>query len=267
MKIDTLINAVRKLETRALTRALSTKEERQLGAFCSEAWDRLRYAPNSTLFGTQKIIGKHKLPRYMYHITTEETYLSMLKDGKIKPHECMDSAAGTFLFDIKNFTRFWRKTKNVAEQPRTTLLSMVAGKLGFQTKGNIVMLRIPSSELDARTLRVRRQDLCRSGHGNILQEQENFMQNKFKFSDSLENLRYIMQGESIANVPKYNQRKLAIEYVTPQEIPIEKVELIGKANVSTEELDKAHWNMIDLPEIWKEMTKGKAEHKAFEYMI
>ena len=92
------------------------------------------------------------------------------------------------------------------------------------------------------------------------------MQNKFKFSDSLENLRYIMQGESIANVPKYNQRKLAIEYVTPQEIPIEKVELIGKANVSTEELDKAHWDMLDLPEIWKEMTKGKAEHKAFEHM-
>ena len=33
MKIDTFINAVRKLESRALSRSLSSKEQRQLEAF------------------------------------------------------------------------------------------------------------------------------------------------------------------------------------------------------------------------------------------
>ena len=267
MKIDTLIKAVRKLEMRSLSRTLSPKEERQLGAFFSEAWDKLLYKPNTSLFGIKKTIGKHKLPRYMYHITTEEAYLSMLKDGKIIPSQCMDSATGTFLFDMKNFTRFWRKTKCVAEQPRTTLLNEVVGKLGFQTNGNVVMLRIPTASLDARKIRIRRQNICRCGHGNMQQEAEAIMQDRFKFSNALENLKYTMQGENIANVPRYNQRKLAVEFVTPEEIPINEVSLVGKTSVNPEAISKAHWDMTDLPDVWKELTKGAPEHKAFEYMV
>lgn len=267
MKIDTLINAVRKLETRAITRALNPKEERQLNAFMTEAWDSLLYSPSKEIFGTSKTLGKHKLPRYMYHVTTEEAYLSMLKNGKIKPAQCADSSSGIFLFDIKNFTRFWRKTKDVAEQPRTTLLNEVVGKLLGQSNGNIVMLRIPTKELNAQTLRLRRQKLCRCGHGNIQQEQETILKDKYKFSNALEGLKYIMQGENIAKAPLYNQRKEAIEFITPNEILMDNVSLVGKANVNTEIVDKAHWAMQDLPNIWRAMTQGSPESKSFEYMV
>ena len=37
---------------------------------------------------------------------------------------------------------------------------------GFETNGNLVMLKIPTKELDARTLRVRCQKMCRNGVGN-----------------------------------------------------------------------------------------------------
>ena len=39
MKIDTFINAVRKLESRALSRSLSSKEQRQLEAFVGTGKD------------------------------------------------------------------------------------------------------------------------------------------------------------------------------------------------------------------------------------
>ena len=263
MKIDTLINAIRKLETQALTRPLTVRKERQLTSFFTEAYDKLLYSPNKEIFGTLQTIGKHKLPRYMYHITTEDAYLSMLKDRKIKPSQCMDSPDGIFMFDLKNFTRFWRQTKHVAEQPRTTLLNNVVSC----SDGNLVMLRIPTETLDARTLRVRIQALCRCGHGNMQQEQEMIINDKHRFSHALENLRYIMQGESIANVPRYNQRKLAIEYITPNEIPMSDVSLVGKTHVNPEIVNKAHWEMRDLPNVWHSLTEGMPEAKSFEYMV
>lgn len=268
MKVDTIINAIQKLETRAAARALCPREERQLSNFTAEAWDRLLYTPNKSLYGTQKSAGKHKLPRFMYHITTEDSYLSMLSDGKIKPAQCMDSASGVFLLDLKNFARFWTKNKDTAEQPRTTLLDMVCGKSEpYLNSANIVLLRIPTSALDARTLRLRRQKLCRMGHGNLEKETEKIMQDKHKFSNALKELKYMMQGESIEKAPLYNQRKEAVEYITPDEIPINQVSLIGKIGINKEYVEKAHRDMKDLPEIWKSLTQGQSEYKLFERVV
>lgn len=266
MKVDTLISAVRKLETRAISRPLTTKETRQLESFCTEAWDRMLYAPSKEIFGNQKVIGKHKLPRFMYHITTESAYENMLKEGCIKPSECMDSSKGIFLFDLKNLTRFWTKNKDVVEQPRTTLLSMIADKLGFETSGNIVMLRIPTKDLDARTLRVRVQKLCRCGAGGSEQDFQRMLEDPHRGSNALSSMQYAMQGENVSKVPLYNQRKNAIEYITPSEIPIEKVSFVGKANVDTKSLSEAHEQMKDVPSVWHSLTKGTAEHKAIEHM-
>lgn len=267
MKVETLINAVRQLENRAASVGLSPRKEKQLENIFSEAYERMYYKPSEELYGASKVVGKHKVPRFMYHLTTEGAYEQMLKDGCIRPAQCMDSASGTFLFDIKNFTRFWRKTKSVAEQPRTTLLNEVAGKLGYQETGNIVMLKIPTSTLDARKLRIRRQKLVRCGHGNQQQEMQDVLNDPHRISKCLENLKYMFQGENVANIPLYNQRKDAIEFITPDEIPMAKVSLVGKAKVDTKVTDKAHSEMRELPEVWKELTAGTPEAKAFEKMV
>lgn len=266
MKVETLINAVRQLENRAVSGGLSPRKEKQLGNIFLEAYERMYYKPSEELYGASKVVGKHKVPRYMYHLTTEGAYEQMLKDGCIKPAQTMDSASSTFLFDLKNFTRFWRKTKNVAEQPRTTLLNEVAVKLGYQKTGNIVMLKIPTSTLDARKLRIRRQKLVRCGHGNAEQNMKNF-NDPHRLSKTLEGLKYSFEGENIANIPLYNQRKDAIEFITPDSIPMSNVSLVGKANVDTKVTDKAHWEMRELPEVWKELTAGTPEAKAFEKMV
>ena len=74
----TFINAVRKLESRALSRSLSSKEQRQLEAFVDTGIETISKPSNIEVFGTSKNVGKHKIPRYMYHLTTESNYQSML---------------------------------------------------------------------------------------------------------------------------------------------------------------------------------------------
>jgi len=263
MKIDTLINAVFKLENRMLSRNLTPREERQFSAFFESAYENLLYKPSGSIWGTQKVIGKHKLPRYMYHITTKSAYESMLKDGCIKPSQCMDSSSGTFLFDMKNFTRFWRKTPDVVEQPRTTLLDWV----GKTDSEEIVMLKIPTKKLNAQTMRLRRQKLCRYGAGGAAKAQEKFAADEHRFSHALEEMRYAMQGEDVSKLPLYNQRKEAVEYIVPEEIPIENVTLLGQATPDKKTVQQAAKEMRDLPEFWLKLTEGTPEQTAFRHLV
>ncbi len=260
MRIDTLINAVRKLESRALIRSLSSKEQRQLETFIDAGIESLSKPSNIEPFGTKKVVGKHKIPRFMYHLTTESNYQSMLKDGYIQPHASIDSPPFVFLFDMKNFTKFWRKTRQVQEQPRTTLLTNMI----FDEKENIVLLKIPTKELDARKLRLRRQKKCRSGSSGFAEELTNFTNNPYKFTTLMKGIKYILSGEPAVKSSLYNQLKEAIEFMTPDAIPIDKVTLIGKTTINRELLDKAHTQMLDVPEIWKALTSGTPEYKAFE---
>ena len=59
---------------------------------------------------TDTQLGRRNLPRYLYHITTENNYQQMLKDGYIKGHHDLDlntHLSGVFLFDLKNFSKRW----------------------------------------------------------------------------------------------------------------------------------------------------------------
>ena len=198
----------------------------------------------------------------MYHLTTESNYQAMLKDGYIKPHACFDSPPFVFLFDIKNFTKFWRKTPQIQEQPRTTLLTNMI----FDEKENIVLLKIPTKELDARKLRLRRQRLCRSGQAGFAQDLSNFTNNPYKFTTLMNCMKHLLSGEPAVKSSLYNQLKEAIEFMTPDAIPIDKVKCIGKATINRDKLDKAHAQMLDIPEIWKALTLGTIkEHMVLLY--
>ncbi len=266
MKINTLISAVKKLENQAIKTPLNERKEQQLFNIFDETLTRIQTSSSSEIYGVQKVLAKHKLPRYMYHLTTEESYLSMLRDGKILPSKACDFASGTFLFDMKNFTKYWKETSKVAEQPRTTLLNLIATHLGYQTNGNIVLLKIPTKSLDARTMRLRVQEECRCGLGNFGNVITNSAEDKHKFSHSLEAFQYIYQGENVQKAPLYNQRKKATEYIVKEEIPMSNVSLVGKTNVDTDVIEKAHREKQDLPEVWKALTEGQPEQKAFLHL-
>ena len=94
----------------------------------------------------------------------------------------------------------------------------------------------------------------------------NRVEDKHKFSHTLEAFQHIYQGENIQKAPLYNQRKKAIEYIVKEEIPMSNVSLVGKINVDTDAIEKAHRKKQDLPDVWNALTEGQPEQKAFLHL-
>ncbi len=57
-------------------------------------------------------IGKHKVPRYIYHITTQKNYRSILNDGLLKTTEDPFCGNGVFAIELINFFKRWKEHKD-----------------------------------------------------------------------------------------------------------------------------------------------------------
>ncbi|MBQ2611691.1 hypothetical protein IJF81_04790, partial [bacterium] len=74
----------------------------------------LKYAPTleKDTMPLSQAVGKHKIPRYLYHITSKENYNKIIQSGGITPLEA-DSFCGTgiFMLELENFFKNWQKIK------------------------------------------------------------------------------------------------------------------------------------------------------------
>lgn len=264
MRIETIISAVEKLENRMAQRALLPKEARQLESFAQYGYENiLNILPEILSKQSAKNTGKHIIPRNLYHVTTSSAYENMQKTGKIEVRRACDSIGKQlFMFDIKNFTRFWKQTKNVIEQPRTTLLNLIS-KQGLLGDGEIVLLKIPSSALDKSKLRIRVQEDMRCGV--VADASTRFkIDEKHPISNGLKGF-VKLGGITGDKAPLCNQRGKAIEWIYPYDIPIEKVELVGSAHLDAKAVDEANKSMKDMPEVWEKLTNGKPENMNFKH--
>ena len=196
---------------------------------------------NCPTTGTQ--LGRRNLPRYLYHITTENNYQQMLKDGYIKGHHDLDLSthlSGVFLFDLKNFSKRW-----------TTMGIDLGDKLFTFAKGlimqaskddsNLVVLKISTKTLSQNKLKCRNQ-----------------------LTDSKTHNTY---GDFATNQKHYTRKKNAIEYINEGDIPIQNVTKIGEANVgfnlhkAMENLSENIFDKIDVKKILQRLFKNTSEEK------
>lgn len=196
---------------------------------------------NCPTTGTQ--LGRRNLPRYLYHITTENNYQQMLKDGYIKGHHDLDlntHLSGVFLFDLKNFSKRW-----------TTMGIDLGDKLFTFAKGlimqaskddsNLVVLKISTKTLSQNKLKCRNQ-----------------------LTDSKTHNTY---GDFATNQKHYTRKKNAIEYINEGNIPIQNVTKIGEANVgfnlhkAMENLSENIFDKIDVKKILQNLFKNTPEGK------
>lgn len=180
-------------------------------------------------------IGKHKVPRYIYHITTQKNYRSILNDGLLKTTEDPFCGKGVFAIELINFFKRWKEHK---DWKNSILQSDLIEQVRNFTDG-LVILRIPTRNLEMDKLRIRSQNKLFSWK----YEQEN---NIDKINDSsrrnkliqLYNLLYNTTTERIANhitqgspakqSSLFTRRKEAIEYIYQDDIPVNKLEKIGE---------------------------------------
>lgn len=208
-------------------------------------------------------LGKHIIPRYLYHLTSKDAYESMLKDGAVKITE-KEFAPGVFMFDLMNFFKHWNSVKFCKSgNVKLQLLEKINNK-----SDDIVILRLSTQNIDKSKLKVRTQeDLFKVTHfvkenlkeKNINYENiedlgkycRNFLKNSYKY----------LSGVSASKAPLLKQNKKSIEYVYPEEISIDKFEKIGEANIK--ELKKINeYSKNPLKVLFSKLLKDNPEGKS-----
>ena len=188
--------------------------------------------------------GKHKIPRYLYHLTTKENYNNMAKDGFIKISEDVgvETLQGVFMFDLKNFTKRWFHTGlDYIDWTLSLARALILNTL--LKSSEIVLLRIPTNNLQPNLLKCRCQD--EQGECNITTE-----------------------GVCATKQKHYTRKKYAIEYIYQKNIPINQVEKIGEINTKLDLQDitniKNKLKNVNTLQILTDLFKQQPEKKCIE---
>lgn len=217
--------------------------------------------------------GRHKVPRFIYHLTNKPAYESMLKDGFVKTSGD-DALRGVYTTDIVNFFKRWRKNKAWRSASLQEMLVRQASK----GKDDLVLLRIPTDKLNSNELIIRSQNrlfgaTC-STSAQRREQIEKFMEEQSKLgvaeSDicSLifkkffpEVLEHVEHGTPAKFSKLFKQRKEAIEYVYPHDIKISDAEKIGEVNVAELRKSAEYDPIRPMRSIFMALLKGAPEQK------
>ncbi len=228
-------------------------------------------------------IGKHKIPRFVYHMTNKSNYESMLCDGIIKTSEDGLLGKGVFTTELTNLFKRWRKCKSWRGfSLQEKLIQQVA-------KGNdeIVILRIPTTKLDSDKLVIRSQNKlfnwsfsknaaeafrqipkmgnkdCPNGWLNKVRE---ILKDIITKQESKECAEHLTIGAPAKMSGLYKQRKEALEYVYLDNIPISNVEKIGEVNIAELRQTAEYDPVRPMRSIFTNLLKGTPEVKGAELL-
>ena len=181
----------------------------------------------------QQNVGKHKIPRYLYHITTKENYSKMLKTGYINISQDCPRGKGLYMFEMQNMLKHYKDFDGNRDLGR--LLQQVS-----ESETGAVLLRIPTSILEAGRLVIR----GNSGTGK----------------NGMHSYGKQLLGDSALASKIYKQRKVALEYIYPEKLSMNDISLVGssKYNFVEDDIDEN----IAL-KIWKQLTHNQPEEKGF----
>lgn len=229
-------------------------------------------------------VGKHIIPKYLYHITTSSSYGKIKSDGYLiprKPNDCF-SQEGVFAFELQNALKNWHKIP--VRQEKDTLLGLLLDIT--RNVKDMVILRIPTKDLNPEKLLIRSQNW-------YFFPEEKFPQSQLdkisKYWEELGDIDYGIKfkkikelttniidklfpgknshrknGSSVMEAPLYKKRGEAIEYIYTDKIPVAQVEKIGSA-------DKAYFRnnncTLNIKELLLELFKNQKEQIAVEKML
>ena len=189
----------------------------------------------------------NKIPRFLYHLTTKSNYQKMLETGAIKPAKEGLCGENIFMLDITNFFKRWTKFNAIGGNHQKRLLKKVSGA----NKQDVVLLKIPTKQLQKEKLGIRSQDVIYSNAEYLGGEQADFMKkfnchseeellhllenddDAFKqFANIFKRYLHLTKGTNAGNQKLFITRKDAIEYIYPEIIDIKNVQKIGQINPS-----------------------------------
>lgn len=237
------------------------------------------------ILATTQRYGKHKIPRFIYHMTCKSNYESMLNDGVIKTTSDHTCGSGIFTTELSNLFKRWKKPKVWCG---TSLQEQLIEQVAKEGEA-VVMIKIPTEKLNHDLLIVRSQDVLLNWvtsdsfdvvFNSVSAEVKSMPKEKFGWTDKLLKIlkkhliqsgrpywaRHITEGAPAKDSHLYKQRKEAIEYIYRGEIPISVTEKIGEVNI--EELRKSakYDPLRPMRSIFTALLKGTPEVKGAELL-
>jgi len=221
--------------------------------------------------------GKHKIPRYIYHLTTKSAYEKMQKDRLIMPSEDYFFGDGIFAVELSNLFKRWKQP-----QKDWGAISLLEKLVQYVSKGkeNLCILKIPTKELDRKLLVIRSQNLLFSLTSDTFCKKHNrkdiseLVAGQISNGDSPEGSllfaleKYLpkMADHLEFGVPAkfsklYKQRKEAIEYIYPNPIPVNCTQKIGEVNITELKKSQNYDILKPLRSIFVQLLKGTPEEK------
>ena len=177
----------------------------------------------------KNIIGKHKIPKYLYHITPTKNLESIKKAGL---HMTEDDlyGEGVFMFDMANFLKFWTKKGNKEDYAKE-LLQYVG-----RHSTNVSIIRVPTKNLVKKDLSVRRQDKLFNVM-NKYDDVDDIYQAYSRKEISTKLMDEISEGEQAIMANKFDRKKVPFEYIYPSDIAAKDIEVIGQTNYDYQKVD------------------------------
>lgn len=228
-------------------------------------------------------VGKHKIPRFIYHMTNKKNYEAMLADGVIKPSYDALIGKGVFATELTNLFKRWKNSSSWGfESLQEQLIRQVA-----RGTDEIVMLKIPTAKLDTNKLVVRSQNRLfnwafsdkgaaafsqsskkfnRMDGDNWLQKVREFYKNIIKKQLTNDYAEHLTSGAPAKMSGLYKQRKEAIEYVYFDNIPISDVEKIGEVNIKTIRKTAEYDPVRPMRSVFTKLLQGTPEVKGAELL-
>lgn len=221
--------------------------------------------------------GKHKIPRFIYHITSGNNYNKILADRTLRMSEDLFCGKGIFASELdnifKNSARAWEGKSLLNEIVQFT----------NKNNDNIVILKIPTSSIDMDKLYVRSHNIlgkfCYSDEvHNAVAKLYYKCQSLGQWKNYKNNLKKIyfnfLNKQEYKNISKHlcrltpakesnllKQRKHALEYIYKDNIPISVLTKIGEVNISQLKKTKAYDDTKPIKSIFSALLSGTPEQK------
>jgi len=230
--------------------------------------------------------GKHKVPRYIYHMTSKTNYSDMLANGTILPHNDRWFGDGIFAVELTNLFKRWNTTKVTASKERTLMKDLV--KHISEESDDIVMLKIPTDKLNQENLFARKlEDFIEITKltnafdyivgalkmNNLpISTRENFLRYRYGLKEQIikfltpETRRNLTKGTHAKYSSLLKQRKDAIEYIYKGSIPITDIEKIGEINLTALQKSSEYDTAKPMRSIFTKLLEGTPEVKGAELL-
>ncbi|MBQ8459999.1 hypothetical protein IJ541_07845 [bacterium] len=183
---------------------------------------------------SQKVVGKHKIPRYLYHLTTRKNYNQMLQDGYLRISQDCPRGDGVYMFEMQNMLKQYKDFDG--RRNLGLLLSLVVNRDGSEA----ILLRIPTSKMDVGKLVIR----DNTGGGR----------------NGMHSYTKVALGDSALASKLYKQRKVALEYIYPEQLSMDNITVVG---TSKYDFIQDYRDENTILKMWKNLTQNQPEQIGF----